>query len=83
MGQECILNHGVLNGVFSNRQPGRLPGNIDVRYAWVQLLTHCLPRLNSDEMENSNETVNSNVTDHRNRILEHVFGKFLGIFADF
>ena len=26
------------NGVFSNRQPGRLPGNFDNRYAWVQIL---------------------------------------------
>ena len=26
------------NGVFSNRQPGRLPGDFDNRYAWVQIL---------------------------------------------
>ena len=25
-------------GVFSNRQPGRLPGDFDNRYAWVQIL---------------------------------------------
>ena len=25
-------------GVFSNSQPGRLPGDFDNRYAWVQIL---------------------------------------------
>ena len=25
-------------GVFSNRQPGRLPGDFDNRYAWAQVL---------------------------------------------
>ena len=29
-----------INGVISKLQPDRLPGNFDVRYAWVQLLSH-------------------------------------------
>ena len=32
-GNRCII------GVLSNRQPGRLPGDFDKRYAWVQILT--------------------------------------------
>ena len=58
---------------FPNGRLGRLPGNFDVRYAWVQLLTHCMPGFNSNKSENSNETVNSNVTDLGNR-------KFLSMF---
>ena len=28
----------MITGVFSNRQPGRLPGDFDNRRAWVQIL---------------------------------------------
>ena len=28
----------TVNGVFSKRQPGRLPGNFSNRYSWVQIL---------------------------------------------
>ena len=34
----------------------RLAGNFDTRYASVQTLTHSMPRISSNEIENLNET---------------------------
>ena len=39
---------------MSKQQPDRLPGSFDVRYAWVQLLSHGMPRFDSNATEDSN-----------------------------